>query len=254
MKRNIGNTTTSYQLIGEGAQTLVLLHGWLHSWQAWSALIPELSNRYQLLIPDLPGFGESEIHDDVKTWLAPKYATWLNEFLTTVVPDKEISIAGHSFGGKIAALLASQQPKINLKHLVLIDSAGLPVELSGTGKIKQRIISAIPNVVKDLFSTAFKENVLEAFNLATDNLHSLPHQKTILRQTIREDISGALQKIEVPTTLIWGEKDLATPLEKGKEMAQLIPNSNLIIIPDASHTVPQTSPQECLKILLDLPQ
>lgn len=53
---------TYYQKIGHGS-TIVLLHGWRNSWQSWAPLIPELAKKYQLLIPDLPGFGKSSDPD-----------------------------------------------------------------------------------------------------------------------------------------------------------------------------------------------
>jgi pimeloyl-ACP methyl ester carboxylesterase len=69
---------THYQQIGTGTP-LILLHGWGGSWESWHPIITQLSNDFQLIIPDLPAFGKSA--EPLTVWDSADYANWLTNTL-----------------------------------------------------------------------------------------------------------------------------------------------------------------------------
>lgn len=238
-------TQTNYQFFQKkNAPTLVLLHGWLQDWQCWSPVIGKLSEKYQLVIPDLPAFGKSTLGPDAAgntmVWNSEQYARWLAVFIDSLSLSKTqpLVVLGHSFGGKIAAIATasyadSTTPPIS--GLVLVDSAGLPDPLSLTKKITQTMISAIPSFIKDTLAGPVKQTVLTTFKLSTDHLQSSPQQQKILEKIIRENISEYINKISVPSTLIWGAHDDATPIHQAKLFHIGLRNSTLHIFEKSDH-------------------
>lgn len=227
-------TTTFYQSISSG-KPLVLLHGWGCDWQIWSNQIRELSKKYKLIIPDLPGFGKSEILDK-KVWNSADYAEWLDEFLSLLkILELPYALAGHSFGGKISALYESKHNNQNLKMLILIDSAGLPNELEYSHKFVSSLIEKTPKAFKKLVNTNLKKKILSNLNLSTDHLFSNDIQKKILEKVVNENISKVLQEISKPTLVIWGKNDLDTPLDQGRMFNKLIAESHLKIFDQSGH-------------------
>ncbi len=219
---------THYQTLGQGP-IVVLLHGWGCDWQIWYPVIQELSQSFQLIIPDLPAFGQSAIPTQV--WSSDEYGQWLQEFLQAVTHRQPFTLVGHSFGGKLAANYASQQLEPQPAHLILVDAAGLPDELSAQHQLQQRLLGLIPESFKKLIPHQLKTKALNQLQASTDHLNSTPAQRLILRQTIRENLLDELPHITVPTLIMWGEHDTDTPLAKGQQFAAQIPGANLVVYP-----------------------
>jgi pimeloyl-ACP methyl ester carboxylesterase len=225
MQIEINDTITHYQKIGTGTP-LVLLHGWGCDWQIWSPVITELSKKFQLIIPDLPVFGQSDIGTQI--WNSPQYAQWLSNFIDQAVGKKKFILAGHSFGGKIAALYAAaNSDSKKLKSLILIDAAGLPVQLTTREKTTQQLSGLLPKTLKKIISGSTKKRLLSKVGVASDYQEATAHQQAILRKIVREDISDQLVKIDHSTLIIWGVNDDATPIAKGRQFASLIDQAQL---------------------------
>ncbi len=247
MKINTLNSETNYQSISEGF-TIVFLHGWGCDWQIWSGQIPPFTNKFNLIIPDLPAFGRSEIFTE-KIWDSQDYVSWLKYFLDQTVGSKPFVLIGHSFGGKIASLYTQKYDPKNLKLLVLVDASGLPVEIPTSHKMLSKVLSLIPKDVKSLIGAKSKAKLLTKLGASTDNLNSTDIQKKILQKIVHENITDKLKKIKVNTLLIWGENDQDTPLSKGKEMSSLISDSKLEIIENSGH-FPFIVQKDCFNSLL----
>ncbi|MBU0576233.1 alpha/beta fold hydrolase, partial [Patescibacteria group bacterium] len=89
MRTTAFSIDTFYQQIGNGP-IIVLLHGWGHNWETWNNLIPFLSSDFQLLIPDLPAFGQSKSPSNPQKWNLEKYVLWLDKFLKQTTNNKKI--------------------------------------------------------------------------------------------------------------------------------------------------------------------
>src|SRR5688572_18613250 len=108
------------------APTLVLVHGFTGSKENWYPLARALDGRYRLVIPDLPGWGESErLPREQYGFLAQSER--LAAFIRTVSPGKPVVLVGHSMGGGIAALVAAGYPQL-VSRIALLDAAGVPFE------------------------------------------------------------------------------------------------------------------------------
>jgi pimeloyl-ACP methyl ester carboxylesterase len=94
------------------ARPLVLLHGASGSWTHWIRNIAPLATRFRVLVPDLPGFGDSDLPSEPHTadMLAGLVASG---FDTVVPPSMEFDLAGFSFGGIIAGLVAARMGMAN---------------------------------------------------------------------------------------------------------------------------------------------
>lgn len=237
MRLNAAGVSTHYQRIGQGPR-VVLLHGWGCDWQIWSPVITTLSEDFQLLIPDLPAFGQSD--EPATTWNSRDYATWLADFIAQTSDDQPVAVVGHSFGGKIAALAAadqtSTQPAIsNLTQLVLVDASGLPDPVSIPRQLQKTALGLIPPAIKNAIPYRLKLQLLAKTGNSTDFALSSPAQRRVFQEIYQENIGAQLKNITIPTLLLWGKNDLDTPLHQGQHFAQLIPQSQLVVFDRSGH-------------------
>lgn len=105
------------------APTVVMLHGFTGSKENWYPLAAALRGRYRLLIPDLPGWGESERKPGA-TYGFTQQAAHVDAFIRALSPGKPVVLLGHSMGGGIAALAAARYPR-DIAKVGLLDAAGV---------------------------------------------------------------------------------------------------------------------------------
>lgn len=105
------------------APVIVMLHGFTGSKENWYPLARELGGRYRLLIPDLPGWGESERKPGA-AYGFPQQAANVDAFIRALSPGRPVLLLGHSMGGGIAALAASRHPR-GIAKVGLLDAAGV---------------------------------------------------------------------------------------------------------------------------------
>ena len=105
------------------APTVVMLHGFTGSKENWFAVARRLRERYRVVVPDLPGWGESNRIDDANYGFLAQ-SERVARFLQAVSPDEPVVLLGHSMGGGIAALTAARHPE-RVARVALIDAAGV---------------------------------------------------------------------------------------------------------------------------------
>ena len=119
------DTTVCWRIWGKG-QPIIFLHGGYGSWRHWIKQVTYLSKDYQILVPDMPGFGESS---DLKSNHTPENIS-LNLYQTfrklKITDLDNINLIGFSFGGLISGHLSYQFFKkgIKLKNLILVGPGG----------------------------------------------------------------------------------------------------------------------------------
>ena len=91
------------------APTIVMVHGFTGSKENWYPLARELRGRYRLLIPDLPGWGDSQRKPGA-IYGFPEQAANVDAFIRALSPGRPVVLLGHSMGGGIAALAAGWWP------------------------------------------------------------------------------------------------------------------------------------------------
>lgn len=216
--------------------TLVFLHGWGGCWQSWFPIIKALEKDYTIFTPDLPGHGQEKIERPLNL---SDYSNFVKKYLEKNNIKNPILI-GHSFGGAIVCNLLIKNPSLAQK-IILVDAA--PIRPVPT--FNQKMIFFTTQSIKKIFSIPFlkpffqktRQFAYRIIGLTKSDYYSI--QNPILKQTfstiIREDLTDKLSQIKAKTLIIWGEKDLSTPLQQGEDINKLITNSKLIVIPKASH-------------------
>jgi pimeloyl-ACP methyl ester carboxylesterase len=105
------------------APVVVMLHGFTGSKENWYPLAERLRGKYRLLIPDLPGWGESERKPGDDYGFAAQAAR-VDAFIRALSPQRPVVLLGHSMGGGIAALVAARYPR-QVARVGLLDAAGV---------------------------------------------------------------------------------------------------------------------------------
>ena len=105
------------------APTIVMVHGFTGSKENWYPLAKALGGQYRLLIPDLPGWGESERKPDAVYGFSQQAAN-VDAFIRALSPGKPVILLGHSMGGGIAAMAAARYPA-DIAGVGLLDAAGV---------------------------------------------------------------------------------------------------------------------------------
>jgi len=198
---------------------LVLLHGWQQDKNTWVEICKYLKKDYTCWSVDLPSFGENYIA--LANFSPQGYATWVEIFFKKH-GIKTASILGHSFGGRIAIALSVGNKSLN--KLILY---GVPSPASH-GK---------SSLFKSLSRVSGIKNVPLISDLArSDDYKKTPEEKrAIFNKAIEYNYIADLNKISIPTLLLWGEKDDQTPIEIASIINKQIKNSHLEIIPRSSH-------------------
>lgn len=198
---------------GKG-KPLILLHGGYGSWAHWIKQAIPFSKNYNVLIPDMPGFGESE--DLTLPHTPEKISANIAETLLKLIsPEETPIICGFSFGGLIAGHLSYNliERGLNPEKLILVGPGGL-------GAKRGEIRNMIPR-----HSKMSEEEIYQAhkINLEILMMHDatkvddwsvhIQKQNTDAHRIKSRPISSTdtlariLEKQDVPLFLLWGEKD-----------------------------------------------
>lgn len=208
---------------GTGSDVLILLHGLSGSSRWWRRNIPELACSARVLVPDLIGFGRSRANGRLPA--IPEIALLLLDWFDSL-ELASACLVGHSMGGQIAVHFAADSPH-RLERLVLVDSAGIPRKLSPGALLRFAAEvgplwrwgdpSFLPVIASDAF-TAGPRVLARA-----------------IRHILQDDVRPLLPKLDVPTLIVWGERDMLVPLGDAWEFRSLVPDSRLTVLRGAAH-------------------
>jgi len=244
----INNWNINYEVYGEG-EPVILLHGWLTDLETMRPLTTNLVNKYKVYLVDVVGFGKSDLPSE--PLCSFDFAEFLKNFIEQLNIENPVLI-GHSNGGRII-INAVGRGMVNAKKIVLIDSSGIKPKYSlkhyiklaffKTGKI---FLNLFPNTEK---MKAFKERLRN--NVGSSDYKASPIVlKDTMKIILNEDVKDILPNIKVPTLLIWGTLDTATPISDAKIMEKLIPNCGIVEYPYGSHFSYLENIENC-KLVLD---
>lgn len=245
METIINNKKINYEVQGEG-KPIILLHGWLASLETMKPLQKYLSNWFKVYNVDIIGFGKSELPD--KPMNTDDYGDFLNNFISTLEIEKPILI-GHSNGGRTILNYAGRNLG-NINKIVLIDSAGVKPKRRLSYYFQVYTFKFIKNILKILPKKfdSLREKALSKFG-SSDYKASPEVLRKTMNIILNEDQRKNMANINVPTLMIWGDQDTATPLKDAKQMEKLIPNSGIAILEGAGHFSYLDRLNQCLLIL-----
>ena len=227
----INGLKIKYVDVGEGKPVLIL-HGWLANKETMAPIYKHLENDFRCVALDFPGMGGSQEQNE--PWDNDAYADFVEAFMEAVGIKNPIAI-GHSHGGRVLLKMASRKDGIFSK-LLLIDAAGIKPKHSVLWYV--RVYAA--KIVKAVLCLPLinKTGLLEKFQNhvgSSDYRNSSEMLKKTMSKLLAEDLTEQIKSISVPTLLVWGEKDTATPLSDAYVMEEKIPGAGVAVIPGAGH-------------------
>ncbi|NDY72968.1 alpha/beta hydrolase [Desulfobacter hydrogenophilus] len=251
-------------------ETLVLIHGFGDRKESFYFIAEFLKERLNLVIPDLPGFGNSGMDPDLVYGL-DNYIDWLDRFIEQTGLDT-FHLAGCSMGGAIAAKLAAQFPS-RVKTLSLVGSAGF--YLPGKPSIYDEVIAgsnifyiSSPGDFETLQSRIFRKSpplptcvkeymILKAmgdrkwlakiFDELVD-MDSIQSGKISLEQA---SLNHLCKDITMPVMLFWGRHDSLLPCETAPFVEELLPRAQVHIYEEYGHVPHLEGPRQLAGDMLD---
>ncbi len=226
----------AYTRFGAGEKLLVILHGWGCNKELFAPIAEHLAAHYTVVVPDLPGFGESP--EPAVPYSVGDCTDLVIEFIKSLGFDR-VSLLGHSYGGRVIIKLFSRVDiPFTVEKVCLVDAAGIRPKKSIGQKLSllfykggRRILSLPP--LQKLFPNAI-ENWRKKRGSADFNSASEIMKKTLVL-AVNEDLTGCLKNITAPTLLFWGDRDDATPLSDAKIMEKKIPDAGLVVLKGGTH-------------------
>ena len=264
----------AYRSAGSGPPVL-LIHGIAGSSATWARALPLLARDHTVVAPDLLGHGESA--KPRGDYSLGAYASGIRDLMAALGHDRA-TIVGHSLGGGIAMQFAYQFPE-RCERLVLVASGGLGKEVSpilkamtlpGAEYLLPLILTdRLHGVVSRVFGPAASAvgrvgirpdpllaEIWESWTRLTDT-----RAQRAFVHTIRSVIDIAGQRVsardrlylagEVPTMIVWGDKDAVIPVEHAHVGHQLMPGSRLEIFKGVGHFLPVQEPERFVSVLND---
>ncbi|MBI1857288.1 alpha/beta hydrolase [Candidatus Saccharibacteria bacterium] len=233
MQLIVDSLITNYTRAGRG-KVIVLLHGWGDSLATFNDLGRELAGGFEVITLDLPGFGQTQ--SPKFAWTLDDYAHFVKNFLDKLGVKPDV-IVGHSNGGALA-IRGLSMDVLKSEKLVLLASSGV----RNTKSVQRNLIKTIAKIGK--ISTFWmprrhKQKLQKwLYGAVGSDMLVVPHMQETFRQTVRQDIQKDALKITVPTLLIYGDKDRATPSQSiGNKLHKLISGSQMEVIPEAGHFI-----------------
>ena len=223
----------NYVKLGQQGSPVVMLHGWGQTLESMRILGDLLSRYHQVYLVDFPGFGKSERPKE--DWDTVDYARCIDELFEKLSLQSAIVI-GHSFGGRVGMRMAVRHKK-RVDALILINTGGLKSQLKGKRLYRAKALKLLSNALKwsdSTFGTKYFETWFVP-KYASRDYRNAGVLKNILVKTVNEDQSQDAAQITCPTFLLWGEKDEETPVEMGYRLKSIIPNAQLVVLPEKVH-------------------
>ncbi len=211
------DTKVYYEIKGDGNVPIVFLHGWGGSTKSFSFITQKLNFSHRAMFIDFPPFGKSD--EPTAPFDMFDYANLVKEIIIKEGFENPI-LVGHSFGGRVAIILASMGIA---SKLILTSSAGM--------KPKRGI---------RYYFKVYKYKLCKKLGIVLNSGSSdYKNLSLVMKQTFINIVNTNLEqyasKINVPTILFWGEKDTETPLYMARKLKKLISDSEIISFKNSGH-------------------
>jgi len=246
---NINGQTISYTERGRGLP-LVLVHGFPLDNRIWESQVANLSDKYRVIAPDLPGFGKSQ---PPRPFTMESLADALHAFLTQI-KALPCALAGLSMGGYMSFAYERKYP-IDLKALILVDTkaeADTPDGKAGRNKMIETVrTSGSPAIAAAMLPKMLSPQTLQSRPQLVQQVKSI--MESCPPQTIeyalaamrdRNDYRDCCPSVALPTLILVGDADVITPPAVAESMHKDIPHSKLVIIKGAGHLSPMEQPEQ----------
>ena len=245
------------------APTLVLLHGFTGSKENWYPLARALGRRYHLLVPDLPGWGESERKPEAAYGFVEQ-AEHVAAFIAALSPARPVVLLGHSMGGGIAALVAARHPQ-RVARVGLLNAAGVRFRDNAFGLAV--LAGENPFAVEDAASlrrylaTVFHDRRAQpwipwpfsAALIARRRADAAFEQAVLARIGRGEDSlrpGAEAARIRQPALLLWGRQDAVIDPSAMALYAEALPQARQVLLDGCGHMSLMERPREVARAIV----
>jgi pimeloyl-ACP methyl ester carboxylesterase len=240
----IDGLLTNYQVLGDKKEVLLILPGWKRSSNEWMPVAKDMSDQYKVVVLDLPGFGGVTAMPK-EVFGVFEYAEFVKKFLEKLKINN-CTLLGHSFGGRIGIVLASEDKIVN--KLILVDSAGIE---------NKSLYASVMRAAKKLFSPVFMALPPTLKNKIGNLIGSADYKtsgemRKIFVKTVNQNLRPLLSKINVQAFIIWGDKDRSLSVSQTKTFKKEINDSKVRIVWGAGHDPHLEKYGQFLAILKDI--
>lgn len=246
----IGDTTGT--IVGNGP-TLVFCHGFTTTSQFWREQIPAFSNRYRMILIDLPGHGKSPA-PTMRDYSMDSYTADL-ELIFAALQVRDAVLIGLSMGGTIAQQFAATNAA-RLKGLVLVGatSHGLGPAVQAGAVLKNieslGVEAASQQVIEKSFGAGASRELID-FARAEVVQTPVGVARAAITSLNRADSRRLLHTLRMPTLVVCGVDDAITPPNESVALSAAIPNAELCLIAGAGHFPMLEKPQQFNEALAD---
>jgi pimeloyl-ACP methyl ester carboxylesterase len=242
---------------GGSAPVIALFHGGAGSWRHWIRTIPALLPTYRVLVPDLPGLGESDFPPNGDD--AFVVATIVADGIDAIIgSDTGFEVVGFSFGGTMAACVGALRGK-RVRSVTIIGSSG--VGATGSAVRLEKVRHLEGQVRRDTHRTNLNRLMI-ADPAKIDDLAILIQDWNTVRSRLKTPaisrsgaIMRAIDQLQSPLNGMWGELD-APANPKGPERVATLrahcPNADIRLIPKTGHWAAYESADMVNAILLEM--
>ncbi|MDB4904829.1 MAG: hypothetical protein JWQ63_4110 [Mucilaginibacter sp.] len=258
-KAKVNGIEINYKSTGNGTP-LVLVHGHPFDHTMWYPQVVDFSDLYQVITPDMRGYGESSLPDPTNTKFED-YATDVLQLIDFLGVDS-FHLGGLSMGGQIIMEIFRQAPA-RIKSLIFADTfASLD-----TPDVKKGRYDTATRLEKEGMGGYADEVIYKM--ITPEHVSTMPevsgHIIKMMKATSPVAAAAALRaraeridylnkvlpQINIPTLVIVGREDKFTPVAQAEELVKNLQNSKLVIIEDAGHMPNLEHPEEFNKAAFD---
>ncbi len=240
---------TRYVLAGNtnSDKVVLILHGWGSSLDSWEPFLELVSNNFACFIFfEFPGFGCTQ--EPAEAWHLEDFVGFTESFLD-FIQDKHAKnpqyLLCHSFGGRVASHLLSKYT--HFRSAVFLAPAIIKPQLTYLQKLSKKIGPQIQFLHKiSIFSWLIGQyrRLIGAY----DYNKLAGSMKQTFENIVSSNVEPLLPSINAPILLVWGTKDVLTPVKMSRRAHRLLPNSILKIIPGMTHGIHKHIPEEVSKL------
>ena len=236
----------NYQLHGKG-KLVLLLHGWGDGAKQLSQLSADLAKHYQVLAPDLPGFGGTQGPNTA--WDLDDYASFIEALLGKLGLKQPYAVVTHSNGGAMAVRAISLQ-RLKPQKLVLMAAAGVRTN-NPFKRFIIKIIAKTGNVATLWLPERYRQDLRKSlYGVAGSDMLVVPELQNTFKKIVRQDVQADAAALDVLTLLIYADKDKAIPLADGRQYHSLIKGSRLEVL-EGGHFIHLDQPEQVAKLVKD---
>lgn len=249
---NVNSIRLAYERRGKGTP-LVLLHGYPLDHHLWDNIAPLLEDTFDLILPDLRGFGGSSTVDSFYSMedMASDIAALLDHLGIQMTV-----IAGHSMGGYVALAFARLYPE-RVRGFGLVSSQVVADnEERKQGRYKSAAEVAdkgIASVVETMTPKFTSDARLQEFaRKSMEEQQPAAYVGALKAMAERVDSTPLLSSLAVPVVVIHGDADALIPIDRAREVKAALPGAHLVEISGAGHMPMMESPDTTAEALKQL--